>query len=191
MRENHLKRISVFCGSNLGKNGAFKSAATELANVFVKNNLTLVYGGGRLGLMGEIADQMLQLKGKIIGVIPKALVEKERAHLGISDLRIVNSMHERKALMAELSDGFIAMPGGAGTLDEFFEMWTWAQIGLHKKPCAILNIENYFNHLITFLNHAVDEKFVFPVFREMILIENDPSVLIDKMKNYKAPDKTI
>ncbi len=191
MRENHLKRISVFCGSNLGNNGAFISAARELAKVLVDNNLTLVYGGGRLGLMGEIADEMLQLKGKVIGVIPKALVEKEKAHLGIPDLRIVNSMHERKALMAELSDGFIAMPGGIGTLDEFFEIWTWAQIGIHKKPCAILNIENYFDHLITFLNHVVDEKFVLPVFREMILIENDPALLIDKMKNYKAPDKTI
>ncbi len=172
-------------------NGAFISSAKELAKVLVENNFTLIYGGGRLGLMGEIADHVLKLNGKIIGVIPKTLVEKERAHLDIPDLRIVNSMHERKALMAELSDGFIAMPGGAGTLDEFFEIWTWGQIGLHKKPCAILNIENYFDHLISFLNHAVDENFIQPVFREMLLIENDPALLIEKMKNYIAPDKTI
>ena len=181
----------MFCGSNSGKNGAFKSAAKELANVLVENNLTLVYGGGRLGLMGEIADQMLQLKGKVIGVIPQNLVEKERAHLGIQDLRIVDSMHKRKALMVELADGFIAMPGGIGTLDEFFEVWTWAQIGLHKKPCAILNSGNYFDHLITFINRAVEEEFVFPVFKEMIIIETNPTALIDKMKNYKAPDRTI
>lgn len=190
-RENHLKNIAVFCGSNSGKNNAFKLAAKELANVLVKNNLALVYGGGRLGLMGEIADQMLQLNGKVIGVIPKNLVEKERAHLGIQDLRIVDSMHKRKALMAELADGFIAMPGGIGTLDEFFEVWTWAQIGLHKKPCAILNTGNYFDNLITFIIRAVDEEFVMPVFKEMILIEKDPAVLINKMKNYQAPEKTI
>ena len=134
-----MKRICVFCGSNLGENGTFRLAAKELAKVLVEHNFTLVFGGGRLGLMGEIADQVLQLKGKVIGVIPKALVEKERAHLGIPDLRIVDSMHERKALMSELADGFIAMPGGIGTLEEFFEVWTWAQIGLHKKPCAILH----------------------------------------------------
>jgi hypothetical protein len=186
-----LNKIGVFCGSNLGKNSIFISAAKELAKVLVNNNLSLVYGGGRLGLMGEIADQMLQLNGNVTGVIPKTLVEKERAHLGIPDLRIVDSMHERKALMAELSDGFIAMPGGIGTLDEFFEIWTWAQIGLHKKPCAILNINNYFDDLIKFLNKAVDEKFLLPVFREMILIEDNPSVLINRMKNYEAPDRTI
>lgn len=186
-----MNKIGVFCGSNLGKNSIFISAAKELAKVLVNNNLSLVYGGGRLGLMGEIADQMLQMNGKVTGVIPKTLVEKERAHLGIPDLRIVDSMHERKALMAELSDGFIAMPGGIGTLDEFFEIWTWAQIGLHKKPCAILNIDNYFDDLIKFLNKAVDEKFLLPVFREMILIEDNPSVLINRMKNYEAPDRTI
>ena len=186
-----MNKIGVFCGSNLGKNSIFISAAKELAKVLVNNNLSLVYGGGRLGLMGKIADQMLQMNGKVTGVIPKTLVEKERAHLGIPDLRIVDSMHERKALMAELSDGFIAMPGGIGTLDEFFEIWTWAQIGLHKKPCAILNIDNYFDDLIKFLNKAVDEKFLLPVFREMILIEDDPSVLINRMKNYEAPDRTI
>ncbi len=186
-----MKRIAVFCGSNLGNNSAFVSAAKELAKILVKNNLSLVYGGGKPGLMGEIADQMLKLKGNVIGVIPKTLVEKERAHTGIPDLRIVDSMHERKALMADLSDGFIAMPGGIGTLDEFFEIWTWAQIGLHKKPCAILNVDNYFNHLIKFLDQAVDEKFLLPVFREMILIEEDPDILVNKMKNYKAPDKTI
>ncbi len=186
-----MNKIGVFCGSNLGKNSIFISAAKELAKVLVNNNLSLVYGGGRLGLMGEIADQMLQMNGKVTGVIPKTLVEKERAHLGIRDLRIVDSMHERKALMAELSDGFIAMPGGIGTLDEFFEIWTWAQIGLHKKPCAILNINNYFDDLIKFLNKAVDEKFLLPVFREMILIEDNPSVLINRMKNYEAPDRTI
>ncbi len=181
----------MFCGSNLGKDEAFKTATKDLAKVLVENNFTLVYGGGRLGLMGEIADQMLQLKGKVIGVIPKALVEKERAHLEIPDLRVVDSMHQRKALMSELADGFIAMPGGIGTLEEFFEVWTWAQIGLHKKPCAILNVENYFDDLVKFLNHAVEEKFVMPVFKEMILIDTDPAGLINRMKKYKAPDKTI
>ncbi len=186
-----MKSICVFCGSNIGENKNFTLAAKQLAEELVKNNLSLVYGGGRLGLMGVIADQMLKLNGKVTGVIPNALVAKERAHHGIQDLRIVKSMHERKALMADLSDGFIALPGGVGTLDEFFEIWTWAQLGIHKKPCAILNSENYFEELISFIKKAVNQKFIIPEFFNMLIIETDAEILISKMKKYIPPKRTI
>jgi hypothetical protein len=141
----------------------------------------LVYGGGNVGLMTAIADTVLELNGDVTGVIPNSLVSKEVAHLGLSDLRIVDSMHERKALMAELSDGFIAMPGGIGTMEEFFEVLSWAQLGLHEKPCALLNVAGYYDPLIQFLDHAVKQDFIKPKHRALLVVENDAVRLLDRL----------
>jgi uncharacterized protein (TIGR00730 family) len=182
-----LKRLCVFCGSSFGVNPAYVKAANKLGKAIAKRNICLVYGGARVGLMGEIASTVIRAKGEVIGVIPKDLVEKEVAHSNLSDLRIVGTMHERKSLMAELSDGFIAMPGGFGTIEEIFEAITWAQLSFHDKPCGFLNIKGYYNDLIKFLDHSVEENFIVPEHRAMIVIDDDPESLLDKFLNYEPP----
>jgi len=183
-----LKRISVFCGSSPGNDGVYSMAARTLGQSLVRNQLGLVFGGGAVGLMGEIAKSVLAEGGEVIGVIPKAMVEKELALKELTDLRIVESMHERKALIADLSDGFIALPGGLGTIEEIFEALTWTQLGIHRKPCGFLNANNYFEHLVQFLDHMSDQHFVNKKHREMIFIEDDPNTLLSKFKTYQYPD---
>jgi uncharacterized protein (TIGR00730 family) len=182
-----MKRVCVFCGSSPGANSKYVELATQLGRMLAQRGLTLVYGGGNVGLMGMLANAVLSGGGEVIGVIPRALVDLEVAHAGLSDLRVVGSMHERKALMADLADGFIALPGGLGTLEEFCEIVTWAQLGLHGKPCGLLNVENYFRHLIAFFDHAVRERFLRPEHRAMILVEEDPARLIDRVERYRPP----
>jgi uncharacterized protein (TIGR00730 family) len=182
-----MNRICVFCGSSRGSNEIYIDAARKLGIILVKNNIGLVYGGASVGLMGEIANTFMEEGGEVIGVIPKALVDKEVACTTLSDLRVVKSMHERKDLMVELSDGFIALPGGFGTIEELFEVLTWAQLGIHEKPCGILNINGYFDCLIEFLNHTVSQKFIEIEHRSMILIDNNPAELIKKFESYKSP----
>lgn len=186
-KETVMKRICVFCGSSRGLSDQYINAAKELGLALVKRNIGLVYGGASVGLMGEIANTVMEAKGEVIGVIPKALVEREVACKKLPDLRVVGSMHERKALMVELSDGFIALPGGLGTLEELFEVLTWAQLGIHEKPCGILNINGYFDHLVEFLNHTESQKFIEKEHRSMILIDNEPAELIKKFTSYEPP----
>lgn len=147
----------------------------------------MVYGGSSVGLMAVLADTMLAAGGGITGVIPRMLVDREVANTALEDLRIVESMHERKALMAELADGFVALPGGIGTLEEFFEVWTWAQLGMHEKPCGLLNVSGYFDPLLSFLDRAVEEGFVRQVHREMVIVESDPEALLDRLSEYDPP----
>ena len=182
-----MKKVCVYCGSSPGKSPEYIASARELANELVTRNIGLVYGGASVGIMGELADTVLAGGGEVIGVIPQSLVDKEVSHSGLTELRIVNSMHERKAIMAEISDGFIALPGGLGTIEELFEVLTWSQLGLHKKPCALLNVKQYYSSLCSFLDHAVDEQFVKPNHREMLLVEKRSSKLLDAMESYKSP----
>jgi uncharacterized protein (TIGR00730 family) len=182
-----MKRSCVYCGSNPGSQPDYTEAAKNLARVLVKRNIEVVYGGASVGTMGVLANTVLAEGGHVIGIIPQALVDKEVAHPGLSDLRVVHSMHERKTLMAELSDGFIALPGGLGTLEEVFEILTWAQLGLHQKPCGLLNIRDYYRSLIAFLDHAVAEKFIMEVHRAMLLVEEEPERLLERFERYKPP----
>ena len=183
-----MKRICVFCGSNKGVRPVFASAAHKLAVLLAERQLELVYGAGNVGLMGEIADAVLAAGGKVIGVIPQLLVDKEVAHRGLSDLRIVNTMHERKALMAELSDGFIAMPGGFGTFEEFCEIVTWGQLGLHRKPSALLNVDGYYDPLLALFDHGVSEGFLRPVHRSLVISNSDPEALLEQMESFVPQD---
>ena len=182
-----MKRICVFCGSSPGSGSEYIQAARRLGHALTARNIELVYGGARVGVMGEIAAAVLQNNGKVIGVIPQELVEKEVAFTELADLRVVGSMHERKALMAELSDGFIALPGGLGTIEEFFEALTWAQLGIHRKPCGLLNAGHYYDAMIHFLDHAVSQQFIEPEHRDMILISEDPETLIEQFITYQPP----
>ncbi|MCK4558699.1 MAG: TIGR00730 family Rossman fold protein [Calditrichia bacterium] len=183
-----MKRISVFCGSSPGIDKEYTIVAKELGQALVNNGLGLVFGGGAVGLMGVIARSVMEKGGEVVGVIPEAMVKKELALKELTDLRIVGSMHERKALIAELSDGFIAMPGGLGTIEEIFEALTWSQLGIHNKPCGFLNARNYFHQLIKFLDHMSDQHFVNEKHRSMIMVENDPETLLAKFKSYQHPD---
>lgn len=188
-----LKRVCVFCGSNSGRNSAYADAAVTLAVELVARKISIVYGGGNVGLMRVLADAALAAGGEVIGVIPQALVAREVAHKGLSELKIVDSMHERKALMAELSDAFIAMPGGYGTFEEFCEILTWTQLGLQRKPCGILNVEGYYDHLLHMLDHAVDEEFLKPQHRRMLISDSIPKSLLNRLLTYEVPlvDKWI
>ena len=181
-----MKNICVYCGSSYGKQTVYADAAKTLGEILVQNNIGLVYGGGHVGLMGIIAQTVFKNGGHVVGVIPKTLSDRELAYTELDDLRIVKNMHERKALMAELSDGFIAMPGGYGTLEEFFEAITWSQLAIHNKPCGLLNVQGFFNPLITFLDHTVEQGFVDQGNRDMILIDNAPEQLVNKMQNYSG-----
>jgi uncharacterized protein (TIGR00730 family) len=182
------QNICVFTGSQRGTLPAYSESAQQLARDLVARGFGLVYGGGKVGLMNVIADAVLDLGGHVTGVIPDSLVSKEVAHRGLSDLRVVQSMHERKALMAELSNGFIAMPGGIGTMEEFFEVLSWAQLGLHEKPCGLLNVAGYYDPLIEFLDRAVAQDFIKPKHRALLLVESEPAILLDRFeKKLAAP----
>ena len=182
-----VRRLCVFSGSSAGISPAYGAAARRLGEQLALGGIDLVYGGASVGLMGAVADAVLARGGRVIGVIPQALVEREIAHPRLTDLRIVASMHERKALMAELSDGFIALPGGIGTLEELFEIWTWAQLGSHIKPCAVLNVSGFYDGLLRFLDHIAGQGFLKPVHRDMLIVEDDPAVLLRAMAQYRAP----
>ena len=177
---NLARNICVFTGSRRGARLEYSEVAKQLGRDLVARNYGLVYGGGNVGLMTVIADTVLELNGHVTGVIPDALVSKEVAHRGLTELRVVNSMHERKALMAELSDGFIAMPGGIGTMEEFFEVLSWAQLGIHEKPCGLLNVAGYYDPLVEFLDHAVQQDFVKPKHRALMIVECEPGKLLDR-----------
>jgi uncharacterized protein (TIGR00730 family) len=185
-----MKSVCVYCGSSPGRQEAYSDAARDLARSLVDRNIRLVYGGASVGIMGLVADTVLQLGGQAVGVIPEALVRREVAHKRLTELHVTQSMHERKMLMAELSDGFIALPGGIGTLEELFEVWTWAQLGLHKKPCGLLNIAGYFDALTAFLDHAVAEQFIKQPHHSILLVERDPEALLDRFGSYQPPAVT-
>jgi uncharacterized protein (TIGR00730 family) len=183
-----MKRICVFCGSSPGALPVYGETAAHLGRLLADRGLGLVYGGGSVGLMGIVADAVIAAGGEVTGVIPCALVRREVGHDSLPDLRVVGTMHERKALMAELADGFIAMPGGIGTLDEWFEIWTWAQLGLHRKPCGLLDVAGYYRPLVSFLDHMVEQRFLRDSHRAMVLVDDDPERLLDRMAGFAPPD---
>ncbi|MEH7417296.1 TIGR00730 family Rossman fold protein [Neobacillus drentensis] len=182
-----MKRLAVYCGSSFGASDAYKDGAIQLGKELAKRNITLVYGGSSNGLMGAVADTVLQEGGKVIGVIPKVLVDREISHTGLTELFTVDTMHERKAKMADLSDGFVVLPGGTGTLEEYFEVFTWGQVGLHQKPCGLLNIQHYYDPLLSLFDHMFEQKFLQDKFRSMILVAEKPDALIDQFDHYAAP----
>lgn len=182
-----LSALCVFCGSSPGRQSVYADVAEEVGRRLAVEHIRLVYGGGRVGLMGMLADACLRAGGHVIGVIPQSLVDKEVAHAGLTDLRVVQTMHERKALMADLSDGFVALPGGCGTFEELLEVTTWAQLGLHQKPCSVLNVAGYFDPLRAMLNRAVEERFLRPEHREMILVEDNFETLLRRLRSYAPP----
>ena len=182
-----MKSICVFCGSSYGALEAYADIARETGRAIAEQGFTLVYGGAKVGLMGTVADAALAASGKVIGVLPRSLQDKEIGHEGLSELHLVDSMHERKAMMADLSDAFIALPGGVGTLEEIFEVWTWGQLGYHKKPCGFLNAEGYYDHLIAFLDHQTEQGFTKQVMRDMAQIASSPLDMIRQFENYTPP----
>jgi uncharacterized protein (TIGR00730 family) len=184
------KSICVFAGSSPGNDTAFASAARALGAGLVARGYGLVYGGASIGLMGVVADTVLAAGGRVVGVMPEFLATKEIAHTGLSELKITASMHERKDAMASLSNGFIALPGGFGTIEEFFEVLTWAQLGLHAKPCALLNVNGYYDSLLSFIDTAVDKQLLRPQNRATVLVASEPGALLDQMQAYTAPANT-
>ncbi len=185
-----MKYICVYCGSNPGKRPEYLEAAKALGTALAGQGIGLVYGGAKIGIMGCIADTVLEQGGEAIGVMPQSLVDREVAHPNLTRLEVVSSMHERKARMAKLSDGFIALPGGIGTLEEIFEVLTWAQLGFHRKPCGLLNIQGYYDHLTTFLDHVTKEGFVRDVHRAMLQTQSDPQAMLQAFKAYQPPQVT-
>jgi len=188
-----LRRVCVFCGSSLGTQISYVRAADDMGRLLAERGIELVYGGGNTGLMGRLADASLSWGGRAIGVMPKALVEKEIAHAGLTELHIVESMHQRKALMADLADAFVALPGGYGTWDEFCEILTWSQLGLQRKACALLNVSGYYDPLLQMADRAVDQGFLGDAHRKLLLTDTDPGRLLDRLTNYTVPvvDKWI
>ncbi len=182
-----MEAVCVFCGSREGSRPSYAEAARRMGAALARRGLRLVYGGGRVGLMGAVAGAALEEGGEVVGVIPKALLAREVAHTGLSKLHVVGSMHERKKLMAGLSDGFVTLPGGYGTLEEFFEVLSWAQLSIHEKPCGLLDVEGYFEPLTSLFDQAVDEGFVSPEHRSLVLIEQDSHLLLDRMERYTPP----
>jgi len=178
--------ICVFTGSRPGRRSDYTDAGRRIGRELVERGYGLVYGGGNVGLMTVVADAVLESHGHVTGVIPETLVEKEVVHRGLSELRIVQSMHERKAVMAELSDGFVALPGGIGTMEEFFEVLSWAQLGMHNKPCGLLNVGDYYRHLIQFVDYAVDQDFLKPKHRGLLMVEQEPGRLLDRFERFIA-----
>jgi uncharacterized protein (TIGR00730 family) len=185
-----MERLCVFSGSSPGARPDYERAAEELGRALAARGIGLVYGGASVGLMGIVADAMLDAGGDAVGVIPRALVDREIAHPGLSDLRIVGSMHERKALMAELADGFVALPGGMGTLEELFEVYTWTQLGLHSKPLGLLDVRSYYAKLVAFLDHAVEERFLTVEHREMLVVEKRADALLEAFRRWRPPART-
>lgn len=177
-----MQAVCVFCGANSGIDPQFLQGARALGEALAATQRTLVYGGAKVGLMGAIADRALEAGGKVIGVLPQSLVEREVAHGGLTQLHIVSSMHERKTMMARLSDAFIMMPGGLGTLEEFFEVWTWAQLGLHQKPIGVFGPASFFSPLVAYLDHLVTQGFVRPEHRRMVALEEDPYSLLERLE---------
>jgi uncharacterized protein (TIGR00730 family) len=182
-----MRRLCVFCGSNPGHDPAYRALAEEVGRVLAREGIAIVFGGGHIGLMGALADAALAARGEVIGVIPQALIDREIGHTGLTELRVVGSMHERKALMADLVDGFVALPGGIGTLEELFEMWTWAQLGLHRKPCGLIEVTGFFAPLLTFLDRLVVAGFVKPEHRAMLLEAASPEELLACFRAYEPP----
>jgi uncharacterized protein (TIGR00730 family) len=183
-----MKRLCVFCGSSHGANPAYAEAAVTLGTLLAKRGIGLVYGGGNVGLMGVIADAALAAGGEVIGVIPKSLADREVAHHGVTELRVVDSMHTRKAMMADLSDAFIAMPGGVGTFEEFFEAITWTQLGLHRKACGLLNVAGFYTPLALFIDQAVSDGFIKPEHRAAIVVDDDAERLLNTLTTIEIPD---
>jgi uncharacterized protein (TIGR00730 family) len=179
-----VRSLCVFCGSSAGQRPAYAAAARELGGLLAARGIRLIYGGGRVGLMGELADAALRAGGEVVGVIPEGLMRREVGHPGLTSLHIVASMHERKALMADLADGFVALPGGFGTLEEFFEIVTWAQLGIHAKPCGLLDVEDFFQPLLALVEHAMEEGFIRPIHRALVLREQEPAPLLDAMSRF-------
>jgi uncharacterized protein (TIGR00730 family) len=186
--DRQMNRICVFCGTNTGSRPDYGAAARELGQILAEQGIELVYGGASVGIMGELADSVHEHGGHVTGIIPQQLMEKEAAHTGIANLIVVASMHQRKSQMADMSDGFIALPGGIGTLEGFFEILTWSQLGIHAKPSGILNVAGYFDGLTRFLDHAVKEGFLTEEHRSAIIMETDPRRLLERMQAYTAPE---
>lgn len=180
-----FRRICLFCGSNLGIRPVYHSAAEQLASLLVQRGIELVYGGGNVGLMGVLADTVLAGGGRVIGVIPESLLAREVGHRGLTELRVVSSMHERKALMSDLSDAFIALPGAFGTFEEFCEVVTWSQLGIHEKPCGLLNVNGYYDPMLRLFDNAVSEGFLHPENRRLVLDDTDPQRLLEKMYQFQ------
>jgi uncharacterized protein (TIGR00730 family) len=188
-----LRRICVFCGSNSGTRQIYQQAAQTFGRLLCRRGIELVYGGGNVGLMGVLANACLNEGGRIIGVIPQALADKELAHTGLTELRIVSSMHERKSVMADLSDAFVALPGGYGTWEEFFEVLTWSQLGIQRKACAVLNVNGYYDPLLEMADKALSEEFIRDAHRDLLLSDSDPERLLERLSHYSVPaiDKRI
>ena len=182
-----MRALCVFCGANFGRRPAYREAARHLGELLAQRGITLVYGGGNVGLMGTLADAALGGGGRVIGVIPRALAEKEIAHNGLSEMQVVGSMHERKALMADLADAFLTLPGGFGTWDEFCEALTWSQLGLQKKACAFLNVEGYYDALLALTKRAAEDGFIQSEHRELLLVGDDAEELLDRLRDYEVP----
>jgi uncharacterized protein (TIGR00730 family) len=180
-------RICVFCGSHSGNDETYVKAARDVGRTLAELRIDLVYGGGRVGMMGAVADAALQAGGAVIGVMPQSLVDREIQHTGLTELHTVSSMHERKTKMADLSDGFIALPGGAGTLEEIFEQWTWAQLGIHRKPCGFLNTNGYFDPLREMIARMAQQGFMNAAYASMLVFETDAKAILDAFENYTAP----
>ena len=182
-----LQTVCVFCAAGEGRNPTYVAHARQMGRYLAGSGRRLVYGGGRTGLMGALAEGALGAGGEVVGIMPKHLVDHEVAHTGLTELRVVASMHERKAMLADMSDGFLAMPGGLGTLEELFEIWTWGQLGLHRKPYGILNVHGYFTPLLAFLDHAVSEQFIRPEYRALLVVDTEPAALIARMEAMEPP----
>jgi len=182
-----MRRVTVYCGSSIGSRSSYRRSAEDLGRTLAEKQLELVYGGGKVGLMGVLAESCLRAGGRVTGVIPKFLVRKEIAHGGLSELHVVESMHARKKLMAELGDGFVALPGGVGTFEEWFEALTWAQLGHHSKPCALLNVEHYFDPLMAMLQQGCEERFIRPEHLRMVICEGETRTLLAAMEGYVPP----
>lgn len=187
MPAHELKKICVFCGSSPGARPDYLQTAIELGHALAEQGIGLVYGGANIGIMGTLARAVLEKGGRVTGVMPKALARKEVAFTDLADLRVVETMHERKQLMADLSDGFIALPGGLGTAEEFIEVLTWAQLDIHEKPCGLLNVCGFYDRLLGFLDHATDEHFMAPGHRAMVIVDTAPKALLEKFSGYSPP----
>jgi uncharacterized protein (TIGR00730 family) len=184
---NDLRSVTVYCGSNPGKDPAFAEATRELATLLASSGIRVVYGGGHVGLMGLLADTAMAAGGEVVGVMPQALIDREIGHRGLDDLRVVASMHERKALMAELGDAFIALPGGIGTLEELIEVYTWSQLGMHRKPLGVLNVNGYYDALGAFLDDAAEQRFLRPQHRQVLIFEAEPETLLARLAGAEPP----
>ena len=182
-----MKSVCVFCGSRSGVDPAYEKTARTLGRTLAESGIELVYGGGHVGLMGVVANAALSAGGDVTGVMPKALVNREIAHTNLTRLHVVGSMHERKAMMSELSEGFVALPGGTGTLEEFFEVLTWAQLGEHAKPCGLINVAGYYDPLLAVFDHMVDRGFLSEAHRALVLLESEPRALLDRFERYSPP----